>query len=178
MTNPANATEAVKPIIETERFYLRPMTLADSDALLKIWGDPIAMEHYPSTLDRAGMEAWIAKQITRYAETGVGIWAMVLKATGEVIGDCGLAWQVVEGAKELEIGYHVRRDLWGQGLALEAARAVEQYAHEKLGVERVVIMTSPTNMKSRRVVEKLGYRLERQVFFEELDHLLHVRAKS
>src|SRR4051812_49030265 len=94
------------PVLITERLTLRKVTFMDVEPLLRIWGDPVAMQHYPNTLDREGMEAWIARNLKRYAETGVGIWAMLLKSSHELLGDCGLAWQEVEGVKELEIGYH------------------------------------------------------------------------
>jgi hypothetical protein len=89
--------------------------------LLRVLSDPETMRFYPAPYDRAGVEDWIARGIRRYAEHGHGLWAMVLKASGEMIGDCGLTVQNVDGADEIEIGYHVRRDLWGQGLATEAA---------------------------------------------------------
>ena len=65
---------------------------------------------------------------------------MVLKSSGEVIGDCGLTRQTVDGVDEIEIGYHVRRDLWGRGLAPEAAGACRDYGFEK-GARRLISLT-------------------------------------
>jgi len=85
------------------------------------------MRFYPAPYNRAGVEDWIDRSLRRYAEHGHGLWAMVLKVSGEMIGDCGLTVQNVNGSDEIEIGYHVRRDLWGQGLATEAARACRDF---------------------------------------------------
>src|SRR5271169_6772424 len=109
-------------ILETSRLTLREFGPDDADALARILSDPETMRFYPAPFDRTRVDQWIARQIGRYAENGHGLWAMVLKSNRELIGDCGLTVQNIEGTNEIEIGYHVRRDLWGQGLATEAAR--------------------------------------------------------
>jgi RimJ/RimL family protein N-acetyltransferase len=81
---------------------------------------------------------------------------MILKSSGELIGDCGLVRQVVGELEEIEIGYHVRRDLWGQGYASEAARACRGYGFATLPVDRLISMVRPENLASRRVAEKTG----------------------
>src|SRR5690349_16523151 len=122
-------------MLETERLLLRPHVAADAEALDAILGDPVAMEFYPAPLDRHGVEEWIRRNQERYARDGFGKWAMVLKETGEVGGSCGCALQDVEGRDQIEVGYNVRRDLWGRGYATEAARACMEYAFAKLGVD-------------------------------------------
>jgi RimJ/RimL family protein N-acetyltransferase len=98
-------------ILETERLLLREFVPEDVDALAAVLSDPETMRYYPAVLDRAGVVAWIERNRRRYADDGHGLWAMVLKSCGEVIGDCGLTRQRVDGVDEIEIGYHVRRDL-------------------------------------------------------------------
>src|SRR5579862_7101392 len=100
-------------ILETERLLLRELVPADVDALAAVLSDSETMRYYPAALDRAGVAAWIERNRRRYIDAGHGLWAMVLKSTGEVIGDCGLTRQTVDEVEEIEIGYHVRRDLWG-----------------------------------------------------------------
>ncbi len=73
---------------------------------------------------------------------------MVLKGGGEVIGDCGLTRQIVDGVEEIELGYHVRRDLWGQGLAPEAARACRDYGFDRLHTERIISLVRIGNLPS------------------------------
>ena len=84
-------------ILETERLLLREFVPDDVDALAAVLSDPETMRYYPAALDRAGVAAWIERNRRRYADAGHGLWAMVLKASGEVIGDCGLARQAVDG---------------------------------------------------------------------------------
>jgi [ribosomal protein S5]-alanine N-acetyltransferase len=165
-------------ILETERLRLREFTLADADALERVLGDSTAMEFYPAAFDRAGVEAWIVRNQRRYREEGSGLWAVVLKASGEVIGDCGCVRQEVEGRTELEIGYHVRRDLWGNGYATEAARACLDYAFTRLGAAKTISMIRPENLRSRRVAEKTGLTCEKVIFWRGYDHCVYVRRKS
>jgi RimJ/RimL family protein N-acetyltransferase len=160
-------------ILETPRLRLRGYTLADTDALLPVLGDPVAMEFYPAPFDRQGVEDWIARSLERYRRDGHGLWAMVLKDSGEVIGDCGCSMQEVEGRNHVEIGYHVRRDLWGNGYATEAAQACKDYAFRTLGAPLVISMIRPENIRSRRVAEKNGMVCEKIVFWRDYDHCIY-----
>jgi RimJ/RimL family protein N-acetyltransferase len=160
-------------ILETERLRLQQFTLADIDALLAVLGDAVAMEFYPAPYDRRGVEDWIARNLERYRRDGHGLWAMALKDSGEVIGDCGCAMQEVEGSNHVEIGYHVRRDLWGFGYATEAARACKDYAFRTLRAQRVISMIRPENIRSRRVAEKNGMTCEKIVFWRDYDHCIY-----
>jgi RimJ/RimL family protein N-acetyltransferase len=160
-------------ILETSRLRLRELTLDDADALEVVLGDPVAMQHYPAAFDRKGVEGWIAQNLERYRRDGHSLWAMLLKDSGTLIGDCGCALQEVEGKTEIEIGYHVRRDLWGRGYATEAARACMEYAFTKLGAGRVISMVRPENVPSRRVAEKNGLVCEKIVLWHGYDHCIY-----
>ena len=118
-------------ILETPRLMLRELVDEDVDALSRVLSDCETMRYYPAPYDRAGVEQWVARNRRRYANDGHGLWAMVLRESGELVGDCGLTRQEVEGEILLEIGYHLRRDLWGQGLAPEAARACRAVASSR-----------------------------------------------
>jgi len=157
---------------------LREFAESDVDALQAVLGDPVAMQYYPAPFDRQGVEAWITKNRDRYQRDGYGLWAMLLKDTGELIGDCGCTVQEVEGRNEVEVGYHVRRDLWGKGYATEAARACMGYAFAKIGTERVISIIRPENVQSKRVAEKNGLTCEKIVFWHGYDHCIYVRSKS
>src|ERR1700682_4015426 len=133
-------------ILETERLLLREFVSEDLDALAVVLSDAATMRYYPAPLDRAGVAAWIERNRRRYLEAGHGLWAMVLKSSGEVVGDCGLTRQRVDGVDEIELGYHVRRDLWGRGYAPEAARACRDYGFVRLGAERLISLIRPENL--------------------------------
>ncbi|WP_445628730.1 GNAT family N-acetyltransferase [Nostoc sp. DSM 114167] len=166
-------------ILETQRLFLREMTLSDLDALLLVLGDAESMRYYPKPFDREMVEKWIDRHRHNYAQHGHGLWAMVLKATGEVIGDCGLVWQEVEGHRELEIGYHVRRDQQRQGYATEAAYACQDYAFNVLDCgDRVISLIRPENIPSRRVAEKNGLKVVQETLWRDIPHYIYAVQRS
>jgi RimJ/RimL family protein N-acetyltransferase len=165
-------------ILETERLRLREFVPQDADALAAVLGDPVAMQYYPAAFDRRGVEEWVAKNIARYQRDGYGLWAMLLRDAKEVIGDCGCFLRDVDGRDDIEIGYHVRRDLWGKGYATEAAQACMQYAFTKLGVDRVISLIRPENMQSIRVAEKNGLTCEKIIFWRGYDHYIYAKTRG
>ena len=155
-------------ILETERLLLREFDPEDVDALAAVLSHPETMRFYPAPLDRAGVAAWIERNRQRYADHGHGLWAMVLRSSNEVIGDCGLTRQTVDGTDEIEIGYHVRRELWGRGYAPEAACACRDYGFARLRSDRLISLIRPENLPSRRVAEKTGLSLWKEVVWKDL----------
>ena len=115
-------------ILETDRLLLREMNMDDFDALYKVLSDSDIMQHYPYTFDEKRVSDWIERNMNRYRENGFGLWAVCLKDTGEMIGDCGLTLQNIEGEMLPEIGYHIRADHQRKGYAKEAAAAVRDWA--------------------------------------------------
>jgi RimJ/RimL family protein N-acetyltransferase len=158
------------PVLETQRLRLREFEPEDVDALATILSDPQAMLYYPMSFDHAAVADWIQRNRTRYANDGYGLWAMILKSTCELIGDCGLVRQSVEGVDEVEIGYHVRSDLWGRGYATEAALACRDYGFANLKVDRLISLIRPENLASRRVAEKNGMTIWKEVTRANLLH--------
>jgi [ribosomal protein S5]-alanine N-acetyltransferase len=172
-------------VLETERLLLRKLTINDVSALQEVLGDPIAMQWYPAPFDRASVGEWIRRNMERYERDGHGLWAMILKSSGELIGDCGCVIQVVEDKEEVEIAYHVRRDLWGNGYATEGARACMEYAFNTLRAPRVISMIRPENINSRRVAEKNGLTCEKIVFWPpkgysggSYDHCIYAKVRT
>ncbi|HEY6307711.1 MAG TPA: GNAT family N-acetyltransferase [Candidatus Angelobacter sp.] len=165
-------------VFETERLLLRPHVIGDADALEAVLGDPVAMEFYPAVLDRRGVEEWITRNVERYQRDGFGKWAMVVKSTGEMGGSVGCVLQEVEGRNEIEVGYNVRRDLWGNGYATEAARACMDYAFGKLGVKRVISMIRPENVRSIRVAAKNEMIREKVIFWRGYDHCIYAKMRT
>ena len=102
-------------ITDTKRLFLREMKPDDFQALFLVLGDPETMRHYPYTFDEQHVRDWIERNRKRYRENGFGLWAVCLKETGEMIGDCGLTLQNINGELLPEIGYHIRRDCQPRG---------------------------------------------------------------
>jgi RimJ/RimL family protein N-acetyltransferase len=150
-------------ILETSRLRLRQRTLADADNLLGIFSDPVAMRYYPATKDRQETEAWINWNLHSYAEHGIGLWIVEAKETGQFLGQCGLTMQEVEGTWEPEVGYLFLRQHWGQGYATEAAAAALTYGFTRRNYDRIICLAGVPNRPSRRVAERLGMHLEREI---------------
>ncbi len=149
-------------VLETERMVLRRMGMSDVDDLMGIFSDPEAMSYYPGTKSRSEAEAWVRNQLDRYRDHGIGLWAAILKDSGEFAGQCGLTMQEVEGREEVEIGYLFLRKYWNRGLATEAAQACRDHGFA-LGYDRLVSLIDPGNLASLRVAEKVGMTLEKEV---------------
>lgn len=117
-------------VITTERLILRELTGDDLDSLYAVLGDSDIMRHYPYTFDETRVRNWITKNKERYRVFGFGLWAVCLKETGEMIGDCGLTMQNINNFIRPEIGYHIRADKQHKGYAKEAASAVREWAFQ------------------------------------------------
>ncbi len=165
-------------VLETARLRLRRFRADDVDAIFAIIGDDVAMQFYPRTFNRHDAGEWVARNLRRYAEHGHGLFAVMSKGSDEVIGDCGVIRQEMEGGPQLEVGYHFRRDQWGHGYATEAARACMGLAFQNLGAENVISLIRPENLPSRRVAERNGMQIERQVIHAGLPHLVYAMSRK
>ena len=145
-------------IIETQRLLLREMDLDDFQALFQVLGDPETMWHYPYTFDGQHVRDWIERNMNRYQKDGFGLWAVCLKDTGEMIGDCGLTLQNINGEILPEIGFHIRRDCQRKGYAKEAARAVRDWAFRNTDYPALYSYCKYTNVPSFRTAEAIGMR--------------------
>lgn len=143
-------------ILETERLYLREMTQSDFKSLCKILQDEETMYAYEGAFSDAEAQEWLDRQISRYQKWGVGLWAVVLKETDEMIGQCGLTMQPWKDREVLEIGYLLQRRYWHKGYATEAARACREYAFETLKSEEVCSIIRDTNTSSQNVAVRNG----------------------
>jgi RimJ/RimL family protein N-acetyltransferase len=152
------------PTLETARLRLRPMVPGDVEPLLAVFADPKVMAAFgEAPFDRVRMQRWVERNLAHQAEHGVGLFSVVHRETGLVIGDCGLELMDLAGERVAELGYDLRSDYWSQGFATEAARAVRDHAFGSLGLPRLVSLIRVGNEASRRVAEKVGMRLEAQI---------------
>ncbi|WP_458041368.1 MULTISPECIES: GNAT family N-acetyltransferase [Bacteria] len=149
-------------LLETPWLLLRDLAETDASALHRALGDPIAMAAYEHGFDLDETHVWIQRQRERYVTDGFGLWAVVLQATGEVIGDCGITTQKIEDDAVIEVGYHLARDHWHQGYATEAARASIDWAFATLDVDAVYAKVRDTNLASMNVAIRLGMTVRRR----------------
>jgi RimJ/RimL family protein N-acetyltransferase len=145
--------------LETRRLCLRLMQSSDLDDLLKIFGDPKVMASFGgATFNREQMERWLQRNIEHQNLHGYGLFSVILKSEGLLIGDCGLEHMKVHGDLATELGYDFRSDYWNQGFATEAAAAVRDYAFDILHLPRLISLIRVGNAASKRVSEKIGMR--------------------
>lgn len=145
--------------IETERLILREMSMEDYDALYAVLADSDIMQHYPYTFDEKRVRGWITKNIERYHVFGFGLWAVTLKETGEMIGDCGITMQSINGQIKPEIGYHIRKDYQRKGYGSEAARASRDWCFRNTPFNIIYSYMEHTNTASYATAIANGMRL-------------------
>lgn len=141
--------------LRTDRLSIRAFALEDREAMSAIYADPEVMRF----VDTRGEDptTWVDGYAREQRERGWGVWAVVERATGELLGEAGLAPRDGRGP-ELELGYLLRRDAWGRGLATEAARACLAAAFDQLGAREVVAIVDEGNEASLAVLRKVGFR--------------------
>lgn len=148
--------ENVQMILETERLYLRELTQEDYPSLCRILQDEETMYAYEGAFCDKEVQEWLDRQISRYCRWGFGLWAVVLKETDQMIGQCGLTMQPWTGEEVLEVGYLLERNFWHRGYATEAARACRDYAFEVLQAKEVCSIIRDTNLASQKVAIRNG----------------------
>jgi RimJ/RimL family protein N-acetyltransferase len=140
------------------------MLPTDVDPLLAIFADPNVMAAFDAApFDREQITAWVQRNLDHQAEHVYGLFSVILKTSGELIGDCGLEHMDVEGIAAAELGYDFRSDYWNQGYATEAATAVRDYAFHVLQLPRLISLIRQHNVPSQRVAEKIGMRRTREL---------------
>lgn len=147
--------------LETKRLILRPMLESDFEALLLIFTDVKVMgafNHPPFT--REQMQRWLQRNLDHQKQFSYGLFSVILKEPGELIGDCGL--EQMEDQAAAELGYDFRSDFWNQGYATEAAMAVRDYAFQVLHLPQLISLIRVGNLASQRVAEKVGMSLEEE----------------
>ena len=145
-------------MVETERLLLREWREDDFEPFARMCADPRVMEFFPATLTREETAAGIERGRAHFARHGFGWWAAELKETGAFIGFIGLAVPYFEAhfTPCVEVGWRLAAEYWRRGLATEGARASLRYGFEVLGLAEIVSFTTVANVRSRRVMEKIG----------------------
>jgi RimJ/RimL family protein N-acetyltransferase len=134
------------------------MEMTDVDALHAVVSDPVSMRFYPKPFDREMTRTWIERAQQRHQDDGFGLLAVIEKATGEMIGDCGPMRMPVERDVFVELGWHIRRDRQELGFATEAGAACRDYAWASLDVDRLISLIRPENVPSWSVARNLGFQ--------------------
>lgn len=148
--------------IETERLLLRRVEEPDATVLAELWSDPRVTRYMGGPRDFEKVRLELETEAREGAVHATGWWPVVEKASGCVVGDCGLIAKEVDGREEIELIYVFAFDFWGKGYATEAAFALRDHAFYRLGLPRVVALIDLENHASARVAEKIGMQFERE----------------
>lgn len=157
------------PTLQTPRLILRAFSEDDALPMHRILSGKGVLRYFPTTdpppLDR--VHKMILNILKHWEKRGYGLWAVESRATGELMGRCGL--QLIPDTNEVEIDFILGSSLWGQGYATEAGQAAMHYGFETLSTNTVVGIVHPQNKASQRVLEKLGMARTRQAVYFGMD---------
>lgn len=148
--------------LETERLIFREMTFEDFDALKAIISDEETMKYYIKPYDDEGVNRWINWNIENYKTFGFGLFALILKETGEFIGDCGITIQLIDGWYRPEIGYHINKKFWRKGYAKEATNAIKKWAFENTTFRTLYSYMNADNIASIKTAEANGMKFVKE----------------
>lgn len=153
--------------ITTERLFLRPFQGDDFAKVHQLLSDPAVMRsslNGPYSKQKSLL--FINQCILKSENNEPSLLAVIDKKNNQLIGSCGFFPQKIQGIEELELGYRLLKDYWGQGFATEAAIAVKSYAFKEMRVTRLISLIEKGNTASVRVAEKSGFRLEKQMLYD------------
>lgn len=159
-------------VIETKRLIIKEYSYDDILKLNIILSNPKTMSFWPAPFTMQQTEDWVNNNIRRYTELGFGRWAIILKETDELIGDCGIMVSELDGKQENDLGYIIHYSHWHNGFAFEAVDACSNYAFNKLGIKRLCANMAFDHTMSRRVAEKIGMKKEKEFYNNRNRNLL------
>ncbi len=164
--------------IRTDRLLLRRLVPADLDDFLVMNQDPRVMATLGGVRTPEEISSHLARLVGEWNRNGFSWWSVRMLDSGKFTGRGGLRRVLVEGRDEVEVGYGFMPEFWGRGFATELARESVRIGFEELRLPNLVSFTLPTNLASRRVMEKAGFRYERDIIHANLPHVLYRQGAS
>jgi RimJ/RimL family protein N-acetyltransferase len=166
--------------IETARMVLERVELEHGPEQLRLLRDPrvsATLWPRPEPPTEADVLGGLAAKVAHWERHGFGMWSLRDRETGEMVGRGGLQYTYTAGQHDVEAGWAIVPERWGQGLATELALACVEVGFGELGLLEIVAFTLPTNVASRRVMEKSGFRYDRDIVHAGLPHVLYRRRR-
>ncbi len=149
---------------ETERLLIRELVDDDLPGLCRVLQDTEVTYAYERIFSDNEIRSWLKRQFQCYRTDGFGMWAVVLKETGKMIGHAGISMQVYGDEALPEIGYMFEKSFWHQGFATEAVIACRDYAFAVLGMSTVYSVIRADNTPSREVARRNGMKITGTAF--------------
>ncbi len=162
--------------LESERLITRFVNRNDVRDWSEFFKDPVSTQYFPSSFFASHedpSETWINRQLKRYAENRYGLQALIDKQSGQLVGQCGLLVQEVDGVAELEVGYHILTRYRGLGFAPEAAKRFIDYAFANRLSDSVISIIDTRNAPSCRVAEKNGLQREKTTYWSGIEVFIY-----
>lgn len=157
--------------LETERLILREFTIDDLDAFAALMADPKVMRFSLNgpMKNMAQVKEYFQKRIlNHYAQYGYGLYAIFYKKDNCFIGSIGLMTQNIDDEDKVELGYRLHPQYWGKGLATEACLAICNYAFTQLGLDELISIIDPKNIRSLGVAKRVGMKYLKDASFHNI----------
>lgn len=170
----SNADRMTMTIIETDRLIVRALAPEDVEPLAALWSDPAATAYLGGPRRAGDVIRILGEELAQASQPTLNQWPTIEKASGRLVGDCGLLEKEIAGRAEIELTYVLAPWAWGRGLATEVGGAIRDHAVAQFGCKRLVALIHPDNRASARVAAKLGFRLESEL--HRPHGLMHLHA--
>ena len=161
-------------IIHLDRLTMEPLQLFDLDSLAAIWSDPEVTKFLPSRgvpIPREKVERASASFVEHWQKLGYGIWKIVEDETDKMLGYCGLRY--LDELNEVELLYGLAKEYWGKGIATKAAKSSVSFGFDEANLDKIIALALPENEASKKVIEKTGFKYEKQIHIFNLDGLYY-----
>jgi [ribosomal protein S5]-alanine N-acetyltransferase len=157
-------------VLETSRLILRKFQPDDLDDLCSLYADSDVRRYFPEGIlsteqTKEELDWHISEGLTN---PQLGLWATIHRASGRLIGRCGLIPWTIDEKPEVEVAYMLAKEFWGQGLGTEITAALVQHGFMHLRLTRLIALIDPLNIASIRTAERVGFNFERKVEIKEL----------
>ena len=151
----------------TARLQAERLTSDHLAEVRRMNSDPAVMEHIWGVRTEDQTAAYMTRNLQHWSDYGFGLWILRERSGGEPVGRAVLRHLLIDGVDEVEVGYAFYQRYWGRGLATEIAARCVDLAEHQLGLATIVAITDPANQPSQRVLEKVGFRYERDCVVED-----------
>lgn len=161
-------------ILQLDKFAMEPLQLSDLDSFTRIWSDSEVTRFLPSRgvpIPREKTEKALVSFVEHWEKLGYGIWKIVEDVAEKMIGYCGLRY--LEELNEVELLYGLAKTYWGKGITTKAAKASVSYGFDEANLDRIIALVLPDNQASQKVIEKTGFKYEKQIHIFNLDGLYY-----
>jgi len=167
------------PLLETERLILRSFREGDVDRMAQLFANPDFMRFSLGVFTERKQTVAFIEKVVAWDRAGIpSQFAVVLRGEDQMVGYCGFFYHPEHGIEDIEIGYRLNPDYWNRGLITEAARAVRDHGFRDWKLPRVISLIHPQNIPSRRVAEKNGMKIEKEITFRGFPTLVYAMTRE